>query len=307
MIKERTGNTGDRPFELSRSVSLKPLRSNLDHCVKTLSSHAGGYTGRTVKSTFHFPGEWSNGHLIKGSTPKLIYPFGKDFIDYRNVNRAENKKRITYALENIIEIQNHVGDLAVIAFDPIDAQFIREALTAMRVPVVLHAPALLLESIKTHDELRDSMKSSILITDHVGARGMEFKRLVVAFNPNEVLLQQFLIEAFTRAIFELSFLLIYKDGGKLKENSIWGKLKIGKRIIKKWIKKELVEVYEISICRLHKSERSTVEVRCLEDERVHHIHPWHEDFQKCELMSRVVEKVVDSTRALEEYHNYFSR
>ena len=117
----------------------------------------------------------------------------------------------------------------------------------------------------------------------------------------EVLLQQYLIEAFTRAIFELSFILVFKDLGKVKEKSICN------QILNEWIRKKLVEVQKVSTCKLHTSQHFSAGICCLNERGLHLIHLWHEDFKKCDEMCRIKEPQLDARMASNQLEVCVSR
>merc|ERR1712080_232799 len=141
-------------------------------------------TGRKFESSFRFPGDWAHVHSVEGPMPKVIFPYPDINIDYNNVNELDNKIKMYVALNTIIKVEESIKDLTVISFDHIDMQLIAEVLKFMNIPVVIYAPTLFPDK-KTPKALAHLIKSSILITDYVGARGMEFKDLIVSCDPEE--------------------------------------------------------------------------------------------------------------------------
>ena len=89
-------------------------------------------------------------------------------------------------------------------------------------------------------------EGKILITDHIGCRGAEFKKVIVSINLNKYFLKQYIIESSTRCSNDLSFIIIPKKT-LLKKN----KLTSG-NIFQRWLDEGIAEKHTITICSSHK-------------------------------------------------------
>ena len=164
-----------------------------------------------ITSEFRYLSNWKHGHKIVGKTPKLVYPFKDIEVSYDNINDKEIEMNLAFVIKNIVKISENLGKIAIIVFELMDAQLFKKLMKSMGIPVILYLPAIYPGATKrTISELVEQAKYHILITDHVGARGLEFKSLIVVLNPREKYLNPYLVEAFTRCISDLFLIVIKK-------------------------------------------------------------------------------------------------
>ena len=105
-----------------------------------------------------------------------------------------------------------------------------EVVKLMGIPVIVHAPTLFGTSTRFLNVI-DAMATHVIITDHIGARGLEVASLLITFNPNEPYLQHYVVEALTRCVSQLYFVVMDKKEETKKE-----KRGILEMIITKWKK-----------------------------------------------------------------------
>ena len=131
------------------------------------------------------------------------------------------------------------------------------------------------------------METHIIITDHIGARGMEFKQLIVSLDPNENCLHQYLVEAFTRCIDQLYFTIISKEVHAKKKVKA-----ICRYIIRGWEERKLVEKQVVNICISHPSENHTLDSWCGSD-GIYNIHQWHKGIKTAKDADHIEEGSID--------------
>ena len=93
------------------------------------------------------------------------------------------------------------------------------------------------------EEFFEDPFNKVLITDHIGSRGTEFKQVIVSLDPKECFVKHFLVEAMTRCTQDLSFVLIPTT--ELPEKT---EEETCKKLFKVWEEKELVDKVVINIC-----------------------------------------------------------
>ena len=245
---------------------IQLLPSQFDHALKYAALHQSKGDTKIV-SSFTFHGECNTGHRIIGKRPVVVYPFGDEVLTYGVVNQRDLKCRLVYVLTSLVGI--HKGDegLCIICFDAIDAQLYEHVIKSIKIPVALYTPALGIPGDQpTEEELNKLLKTHIIVTDHIGCRGMEFSKVIVSIGPKEHCLHQYLIEGFTRSLGDLYFTLIDKGLQVQLKNNI-----VCADIIAEWEKKELVEKLIIRSCTDDKCRDSSQ--LCSKTYNVHTVHP----------------------------------
>ena len=215
----------------------------IDHLFKRSSTLAG--TGRSfIKSTFKFSGIWECGLGISGEVPILLYPFEELILSEENINSSKLliQQRLEYALKIITDGKD--DGLCVICFDVLTCLLFKQVFNSMGKVVLTYTPTMVLEENDTNVEnFFKNQVNKVFLTDHVGCRGTEFERVVVAISKYEYYLQQYLIEAMTRATNYLSVMVISTAESCNKSRDA-----PCNDMFERWIENQLVNVYNIGVC-----------------------------------------------------------
>ena len=136
----------------------------------------------------------------------------------------------------------------------------------------------------------------MIITDHTGSRGIEFKKLIISVNKYENCLHHYILEAITRCLNQLSIIVMNKQMENNRRNFTCGD------IIDSWIEKGLVEKHVIKICPKTHDDDEFIRNSCNREDREHFVHPFHDDLY---LPLIAIEEVqYDISRCMELYKVY---
>ena len=112
--------------------------------------------------------------------------------------------------------------LCVICFDVLDALLYKETFKSLGIPTILYLPELgngVTPALPEHSrsDVVEVLSDHVLITDHVGVRGMEIKQVIISIDPKECFLLPYVVEAITRCVQDLKFTVVHKEENDKKE------------------------------------------------------------------------------------------
>jgi hypothetical protein len=174
------------------------------------------------------------GHSIQGPLPYLIYT-GKSSLD------AAIKEENTYLLTHILQNIKVRAGWIIICTNRLEFDLFSISLKLLGRNYVVHIPTI---DKSKQMELQtldiNLLENNVIITDYVGARGLECNELVVSVSTDEYYLRHFIVESFTRCRASLYFIVTSNTSTNHmdKEN-------VFKCILSEWERKKLVKTISV--------------------------------------------------------------